>query len=204
MLSASCLMPTVSYANSSESIDFMDVYCSEGCQWQAKECPVLGFKIMSALDKATDQHSEKLVYFRNTLVYGVEEVKLRTHEKSVVSVKNPSIKQEIEKIFPEIGGDFIAGINKVCGYEESVKKDKRKQMDKFYVDPIFVGHAKTHLRCVYGLDDYFPELNNKLYYSSDYSFYGEILYNPYFENEKIPASDWWKVDQKFINKFCKI
>jgi len=182
----------------------MDIYCSEGCQWQAKECPVLGFKIMSAMDRETKQRSDKLVYFRNTLVYGVREVKQRKDQKTRVSVKNPVIKEEIEKIFPEIGKDFIAGVNKVCGYDDDLKRGKREEMDRFYLDPISVDRAKTHLSCVYGLDDLYPELNNKIYYSSEYSFYGNLLYNPYMENEKIPPSDWWKVDQKFIDKFCKI
>lgn len=35
------MIPFSSYANDDERIDFMDIYCSEDCQWQAKECPVL-------------------------------------------------------------------------------------------------------------------------------------------------------------------
>lgn len=129
-------------------------------------------KIMSAMDREIKQRSDKLVYFINTLVYGVREVKQRKNEKTRVSVKNPVIKEEIEKIFPEIGENFIAGINKVCGYDDDLKRGKHEEMDKFYLDPIFVDRAKTHLSCVYGLDDFYPELNNKIYYSSELASMG--------------------------------
>lgn len=112
-----------------DKVNFKDVYCSEGCDWQIRECPILGFQIASMLDRKTDKRVDKLVFLRNDIAYGARHEKIREPDDAFVSVRNPTIVHQVKKIFPEIGDDFIAGINQVCGYEERVKKAKADEIN---------------------------------------------------------------------------
>lgn len=61
-------------------------------------------------------------------------------------------------------------------------------------------HAVAVLSCTYSPHHV---LNSKVYYQTEYGFYGGIMYNAYLY-ENVEPSNWWEEDQKNIKRFCII